>query len=84
MVIIEVFFSFTNCHYVSLQVSMEAESEYKVTYRSLLNKFANGVRLLEFALSAIDRQLQQAQEYIRVWLQFQSLWDLQPDSLYNR
>lgn len=67
-----------------IQVTMEAESEYKMTYKNLLNKFSNGVRLLEFAFSAIDTQLAQAQEYIKVWLQFQSLWDLQPDTLYNR
>ena len=63
---------------------MEAESEYRVTYKNLLNKFSNGVRLLEFALAAVDAQLNQAHEYIKVWLQFQSLWDLQPETLYNR
>ncbi len=66
------------------QVTMEAKSEYKKTYKNLLNKFSNGVRLLEFALAAVDAQLNQAHEYIKVWLQFQSLWDLQPETLYNR
>lgn len=64
------------------QVSMEAESEYKITYKNLLNKFHNGVKLLEFAFSAVDSLLQKAHEYIRIWLHFQSLWDLQPDTLY--
>jgi dynein heavy chain 1, cytosolic len=64
------------------QVTMEAESEYKVTYKNLLNKFQNGVKLLEYAFSAIDNILMQAKEYIKVWLHFQSLWDLQPDTLY--
>jgi len=63
---------------------MEAESEYKITYKNLLNKFSNGVRLLEFALAAVDTQLNQAHEYIKIWLQFQSLWDLQPETLYTR
>ena len=66
------------------QVTMEAESEYKMTYKNLLNKFQTGVKLLEFALSAIDSSLQQSQEYVKVWLQFQSLWDLQPDTLYSK
>jgi dynein heavy chain 1 len=61
---------------------MEAESEYKVTYKNLLNKFQNGIRLLEYGFSAIDRLLNQAQDYIKIWLHFQSLWDLQPDNLY--
>ncbi len=64
------------------QVTMEAESEYKITYKNLLNKFQNGVKLLEYAFSAIDNILNQAKEYIKVWLHFQSLWDLQPDTLY--
>ena len=63
---------------------MEAESEYKMTYKNLLNKFSNGIRLLEFAFSAVDAQLNQSHEYIKVWLQFQSLWDLQPETLYTR
>ena len=63
---------------------MEAESEYKVTYKNLLNKFANGVKLLEYAFTAIDFMLQQAQDYIKIWLHFQSLWDLQPDTLYSK
>ncbi len=66
------------------QVTIEAESEYKITYKNLLNKFSNGVRLLEFALAAVDTQLNQAHEYIKIWLQFQSLRDLQPETLYTR
>lgn len=66
------------------QVTMEAESEYKMTYKNLLNKFSNGIRLLEFAFASINRSLHQSQEYIKVWLQFQSLWDLQPETLYNK
>jgi dynein heavy chain 1 len=66
------------------QVTMEAESEYKVTYKNLLNKFQNGVKLLEYSFTAIDYMLQQAQDYIKIWLHFQSLWDLQPDTLYAK
>ena len=56
-----------------------------MTYKNLLNKFINGVRLLEFAIGAIDCQLNQAQEYIKkLCLHFQSLWDLQPENLYNK
>lgn len=66
------------------QVTMEAESEYKMTYKNLLNKFMNGVKLTEFAFTAIDSLLSQAKEFVDIWLNFQSLWDLQPESLYTR
>jgi dynein heavy chain 1 len=66
------------------QISMEAESEYKITYKNLLNKFQKGISLLEYAFTAIDCVLQQAQDYIKIWLHFQSLWDLQPDTLYAK
>ena len=66
------------------QVSMEAESEYKMTYKNILNKFQNGIKLLEFAYNAIENVLNQANEYIKTWLNFQSLWDLQPDVLYQK
>lgn len=66
------------------QVSMEAESEYKVTYKNLLNKFPNGIKLLEYAFAAVDFMLQQANDYVKIWLHFQSLWDLQPETLYSR
>ncbi|RNA03831.1 dynein heavy cytoplasmic [Brachionus plicatilis] len=63
---------------------MEAESEYKVTYKNLLNKFINGVKLLDYAFGAIDEILKQAQDFVRIWLHFQSLWDLQPDTIYSK
>lgn len=66
------------------QVTMEAESEYKMTYKNLLNKFMNGVKLTEYAFTAIDSLLTQAKEFVDIWLNFQSLWDLQPESLYTR
>jgi len=70
--------------YWNLVMLTEPESEYKLTYKNLLYKSSSGVRLLEFALAAVDAQLNQADEYIKVWLLCQSLWDLQPETLYNR
>jgi dynein heavy chain 1 len=63
---------------------METESEYKMTYKNILNKFQNGIKLLEFAYNTIENVLQHANEYIKTWLNFQSLWDLQPDILYQK
>lgn len=65
-------------------MTMEAESEYKMTYKNLLNKFTSGIKLLEYAFGAIDAILNQAQEFVKTWLNFQSLWDLQPDNLYTQ
>lgn len=61
---------------------MEIESKDKRTYKNVLYKFNTGVKLLELAFSAVDNLLQKAHNYIKTWLQFQSLWDLQPDTLY--
>ncbi len=65
-------------------VSMEAESEYKTTYKNLLNKFPSGLKLLDNAIGAIESILSQSHDYVKTWLNFQSLWDLQPEVLYQR
>ena len=65
-------------------VTMEAESDYKKTYKNLLNKFNNGVKLTEYAFGAIESLLTKAKDFVDIWLNFQSLWDLQPDNLYSR
>jgi dynein heavy chain 1 len=66
------------------QVSMEAESEYKMTYKNLLNKFPNGLKLFDCVFGAIENILGQAAEFVKTWLNFQSLWDLQPEVLYQK
>lgn len=54
------------------------------TYKNILTLFPEGLKTLESAYSTIENQTRQMQDYIKQWLAYQSLWDLQPDMLYNR
>lgn len=52
------------------------------TYRNLLTKQATAV--LESAYGAIEKKIKLMVNYVDDWLRYQSLWDLQPDTLYGR
>ncbi|XP_025833356.1 dynein heavy chain, cytoplasmic [Agrilus planipennis] len=54
------------------------------TYRNILTKLPEGPGPLENAYSAIDSKIKEVQKYVKEWLNYQSLWDLQADNLYNR
>ncbi|XP_077870638.1 cytoplasmic dynein 1 heavy chain 1-like [Saccoglossus kowalevskii] len=60
------------------------ESETEVTYRSLLTQLPDGPDALDNAYIAIDETINKVNEYIKVWLQYQSLWDMQPHNIYGR
>ncbi|WWC91126.1 uncharacterized protein L201_006067 [Kwoniella dendrophila CBS 6074] len=65
---------------ISLQVD-EADIE-ETSYVGLLTSFDDGT--LEKPLSLIEDKVQTVSAYVDKWLQFQSLWDLEADSVYNR
>lgn len=54
------------------------------TYRTLLTKFPNGSEPLEKAYEAIKTKITEVRKYVDEWLRYQSLWDLQADTLYGR
>ncbi|XP_069694728.1 dynein heavy chain, cytoplasmic isoform X3 [Periplaneta americana] len=54
------------------------------TYRNLLTKLPQGCVILESAYEAIENKIKQVHTYVGEWLQYQSLWDLQPDNLYGK
>lgn len=54
------------------------------TYRSLLTKLPIGSQPLESAYQAIDTKMSEIRKYVEEWLRYQSLWDLQADTLYGR
>lgn len=54
------------------------------TYRNLLTKFPGGSEPLENAYSAIESKISEVRSYVEEWLRYQSLWDLQADTLYGR
>ncbi|WWC73019.1 uncharacterized protein I206_106984 [Kwoniella pini CBS 10737] len=65
---------------ISLQVE-DADVE-EVSYVGLLTSFEGGT--LEKPLALIEDKVQIVSAYVDKWLQFQSLWDLEAESVYNR
>lgn len=53
-------------------------------YKGLLSKVEGGSGALEKAYEAIESKVKTMSEYINQWMTYQSLWDLQPDMLYDR
>nr|XP_018911901.1 PREDICTED: dynein heavy chain, cytoplasmic [Bemisia tabaci] len=60
------------------------ERPTSVTYRNLLTKLPGGSAVLEAAYKAIHKKIKQMTTYMDEWLTYQSLWDLQPESLYGK
>ncbi|XP_038118676.1 dynein heavy chain, cytoplasmic isoform X2 [Culex quinquefasciatus] len=54
------------------------------TYRNLLTKLPGGSDPLEGSYGAIENQISEVRNYVDEWLRYQSLWDLQADTLYGR
>ncbi|WVQ73635.1 hypothetical protein IAR50_003215 [Cryptococcus sp. DSM 104548] len=65
---------------ISLQV--EEASVEETTYIGLLATFPDGT--LQQPLALIQNKIQTVSAYVDKWLQFQSLWDLEAESVYNR
>ena len=53
-------------------------------YRNLLSKLPEGGKVMEEAYSTIEKILKEVSEYVTVWLQYQSLWDMQSHNVYDR
>uniref|UniRef100_A0A915D7E3 AAA+ ATPase domain-containing protein n=1 Tax=Ditylenchus dipsaci TaxID=166011 RepID=A0A915D7E3_9BILA len=54
------------------------------TYRDVLMKLPHGQQVIKDALLAVDDCMQNLADYVNQWTQYQALWDLQPDMLYER
>ncbi|KZT24393.1 hypothetical protein NEOLEDRAFT_1094681 [Neolentinus lepideus HHB14362 ss-1] len=52
------------------------------TYTSLLTHFPD--KALERPFTLIENKVQQLKDYVGKWLQFQSLWDLEAEYVFNR
>ncbi|KAI0344163.1 cytoplasmic dynein heavy chain 1 [Trametopsis cervina] len=65
---------------IGLQMQNNVSAE--TTYTSLLTRFPDATLERPFAL--IEGKVQQLKEYVGKWLQFQSLWDLEADYVFNR
>ncbi|CAL1696879.1 unnamed protein product [Somion occarium] len=64
---------------IGLQMQARAS---ETTYTSLLTQFPDATLERPFAL--IEGKVQQLKEYVAKWLQFQSLWDLEAEYVFNR
>ncbi|XP_044735865.1 dynein heavy chain, cytoplasmic isoform X10 [Chrysoperla carnea] len=75
---------------VTSQVRLQS-SRYQVgldrpttqTYRNILTKLPQGSIVLESAYGAIETKMKEVKAYVNEWLCYQSLWDLQADTLYG-
>ena len=77
--------SHNHAHQTTLQVGLERdESDADTTYRSLLAKLPEGPVFLEDAYAAIEAKVATMEQYVEVWLQYQSLWDMDIGMVYNR
>ncbi|KAG8913305.1 hypothetical protein FRC00_002656 [Tulasnella sp. 408] len=65
---------------IGLQLSGRAAAD--LTYVSLLTRFTDNT--LEKPFTLIETKVQQVKEYVAKWLQFQSLWDLEAEYVFNR
>jgi len=61
---------------------MRGGATTETTYTSLLTHFDDAT--LQRPFSLIENKVQQLKEYVAKWLQFQSLWDLEAEYVFNR
>lgn len=54
------------------------------TYRSALLKMQHKQKVLIDVLNAVEEIMRNVCDYVNQWTQYQALWDLQPDVLYER
>lgn len=63
-------------------LQMQAGESSETTYTSLLTRFTDNS--LERPFILIENKVQQLKDYVAKWLQFQSLWDLESEYVFNR
>ncbi|XP_070608209.1 cytoplasmic dynein 1 heavy chain 1 isoform X1 [Erythrolamprus reginae] len=67
------------------QVGVHYElSEEEKFYRNALTRMPDGPSALEEAYSAVKGIVTEVEQYVKVWLQYQCLWDMQAENIYNR
>ncbi|KAG2358351.1 cytoplasmic dynein heavy chain 1 [Suillus spraguei] len=63
-------------------LQMQGTQVSETTYTSLLTRFTDNT--LERPFSLIELKVQKLKDYVAKWLQFQSLWDLEAEYVFNR
>ncbi|KIY49803.1 hypothetical protein FISHEDRAFT_72429 [Fistulina hepatica ATCC 64428] len=64
-------------------LQMQSTLALETDYTSLLTKFPDA-HALQRPFSLIESKVQELTQYVSKWLQFQSLWDLEAESVFNR
>ncbi|KAL7751554.1 dynein heavy chain [Sorochytrium milnesiophthora] len=76
------------CNLPRIQASrfeMDLQADYTyadLTFRHLLMSLPDGSLAAVYQL--VETKLHEAQQYVKVWLQYQSLWDLEPQAVFAR
>ncbi|XP_056446392.1 cytoplasmic dynein 1 heavy chain 1 [Gadus chalcogrammus] len=67
------------------QVGVHYElSEEEKFYRNALTRMPDGPAALEEAYNSVEDNVGEVEQYVKVWLQYQCLWDMQAENIYNR
>uniref|UniRef100_A0A6Q2XKD4 Cytoplasmic dynein 1 heavy chain 1 n=1 Tax=Esox lucius TaxID=8010 RepID=A0A6Q2XKD4_ESOLU len=67
------------------QVGVHYElSEEEKFYRNALTRMPDGPAALEEAYNSVKDNVNEVEQYVKVWLQYQCLWDMQAENIYNR
>uniref|UniRef100_A0A8C5Q446 AAA+ ATPase domain-containing protein n=1 Tax=Leptobrachium leishanense TaxID=445787 RepID=A0A8C5Q446_9ANUR len=67
------------------QVGVHYElSEEEKYYRNALTRMPDGPAGLDEAYNAVMGIVTEVEQYVKVWLQYQCLWDMQAENIYNR
>uniref|UniRef100_A0A8C0CSC3 Dynein heavy chain, cytosolic n=1 Tax=Balaenoptera musculus TaxID=9771 RepID=A0A8C0CSC3_BALMU len=67
------------------QVGVHYElTEEEKFYRNALTRMPDGPVALEESYSAVMGIVNEVEQYVKVWLQYQCLWDMQAENIYNR
>ncbi|XP_061071728.1 cytoplasmic dynein 1 heavy chain 1 isoform X2 [Conger conger] len=67
------------------QVGVHYElSEEEKFYRNALTRMPDGPAALEEAYNSVKENVSEVEQYVKVWLQYQCLWDMQAENIYNR
>ncbi|KAJ3049329.1 hypothetical protein HK097_009672, partial [Rhizophlyctis rosea] len=62
-------------------MDLSAEGELQATYAQLLTRLPDNS--LERAYELLEHKTRQVEDYVNIWLQYQSLWDLEANFVYN-
>eukprot|EP01117_Protostelium_nocturnum_P006264 TRINITY_DN2259_c0_g1_i6.p1 TRINITY_DN2259_c0_g1~~TRINITY_DN2259_c0_g1_i6.p1 ORF type:complete len:4259 (-),score=1954.67 TRINITY_DN2259_c0_g1_i6:110-12886(-) len=63
-------------------LSHKKDTSVKRTFNELLTKLPTG--MLSKAYSTIETKLEEVQKYVKVWLQYQALWDMEANAVYAK